>query len=205
MVRKNIPVNENSKDLSTIGGRIFAERGRVGMTLVDFALLCGVTKQTQIKYESNENHPDTRYLERAMHRGIDVMYVLTGERDAAAMSAEYQNLIEAYEAATDDLKRAAFAVLLSPWRKGYLDKPIKEPGYFQHQILGEDDVRFEAHYTATRSGNNDQTPANESALSPDEQALLDNYRSLTPDKKTTLDKISAALEKQIDDDGEKCA
>lgn len=145
MVRKNIPVNENGKNLLTVGGRLYSERARIRMTLVDFALLCGVTKQTQIKYESNQNHPDTRYLERAMHRGVDVMYVLTGERDSVAMSAEHQNLIEAYEACSEDLRRAAFAVLLSPLKKGYLDKPMKEPGYFQHEILGEDDVRYEAH------------------------------------------------------------
>jgi hypothetical protein len=39
--------------------------------------------------------------------------------------------------------RAAFAVLLSPWRRGLLDKPMKEPGYFQAQILGEESARYE--------------------------------------------------------------
>ena len=128
-----------------------AERERVGLTIQDFALQCGVTKQTQIKYEANQNYPDIRYLLACEGRGVDVMYVLTGARSTEAMSEEHQNLIEAYEAASDDLKRAAFAVLLSPWRKGYLDKPIKEPGYFQHQILGEDDVRYERHMAETRS------------------------------------------------------
>lgn len=143
MVRKNIPVNKNQRDLFTCGGRLGVERERVGLTVQDFALQCGVTKQTQIKYEANQNYPDIRYLSACEGRGVDVMYVLTGARSTEAMSDEHQNLIEAYEAASDDLKRAAFAVLLSPWKKGYLDKPIKEPGYFQHQILGEDDVRYE--------------------------------------------------------------
>lgn len=205
MVSKTKIVNDKIPDFGEINGRLVAERIRLNMSQTDLRLQSGVGKSTQLNYESGKSCPDAKYLAALDGMGFDILYIITGTRSTDAMSDEHQNLIEAYEAATDDLKRAAFAVLLSPWRKGYLDKPIKEPGYFQHQILGEDDVRFEAHYTATRSGNNDQTPANESALSPDEQALLDNYRSLTPDKKTTLDKISAALEKQIDDDGEKCA
>lgn len=150
MVRKSIPVNENDKNLSSIGGRLFSERTRIRMTLVDFALQCGITKQTQIKYEANQNSPDTKYLSACMSRGVDVMYVLTGYRSHDALSDEHQNLIEAYEASSADLKRAAFAVLLSPWKKGYLDKPMKEPGYFQHEIRGEDDVRYEAHRAALK-------------------------------------------------------
>lgn len=103
----------------------------------------GVTKQTQIKYESGDNHPDTKYLAACEAHGVDIVYVITGRRSIDAMSDEHQNLIEAYEAAPEDLKRAAFAVLLSPWRRGLLDKPMKEPGYFQAQILGEESARYE--------------------------------------------------------------
>lgn len=42
-------------------------------------------------------------------------------------------------------------------------------------------------------------------LSPDEAALLDNYRNSSSTNKTVLRKVGAALEKQIDDDGEMCA
>lgn len=143
MVRKNIPVNTVGKDLSTIGGRLAHERTRLRMTVVDFAIQCGVTKQTQIKYEANQNHPDTRYLMAAQEKGCDIWYVLSGQRELAAVSDLHQNLIEAFEAAPEDLRRAAFAVLLSPWRRGLLDQPMNEPGYFQAQIQGEDSARYE--------------------------------------------------------------
>ncbi|MDP3637149.1 MAG: helix-turn-helix transcriptional regulator [Azonexus sp.] len=42
-------------------------------------------------------------------------------------------------------------------------------------------------------------------LAPDEAALLDNYRNSTPDNQAVLRKVGAALEKQVDDDGEMCA
>lgn len=43
------------------------------------------------------------------------------------------------------------------------------------------------------------------ALKPDEAALLDNYRHSSPGNQAVLRKVGAALEKQLDDDGEKCA
>lgn len=47
--------------------------------------------------------------------------------------------------------------------------------------------------------------ASKPPLKNDEAALLDNYRNSTPDNQAVLRKVGAALEKQIDDDGEMCA
>lgn len=164
MVRKIIPVNEEGKNLSTVGGRLAAERGRIGMTVQDFGIQCGVTKQTQIKYESNQNSPDTRYLSAAMTRGVDVMYVLTGIRSVEALPDEHQNLIEAYEAAPDPLRRAAFAVLVSPYLRK-LDRAQHDPGFFQHELRGEADVR----YQKSRAGTGPQTP-----IEAFDASLIDN-------------------------------
>lgn len=141
MVRKNIPVNTKSKDLSTFGGRLAFERDSLGFTIVDWALQCGVTKQTQIKYEGGANFPDARYLVEADRLHADVMYILTGSRTYEAMSDEHQNLLEAYLDAPAELKRAAFAVLLSPYVSDY-ERARVDPGYYRHEIKGEEDVRF---------------------------------------------------------------
>lgn len=158
MVRKNIPVNTSGKDLSSTGGRLAYERNRIGMTVADFGLQCGVTKQTQIKYEADQNYPDTRYLAAAMDKGVDVMYVLTGRRDVEAMPDVHQNLIEAFEAASKPLRDAVFAVLLSPYWGALLKKPQDMPGYFQHQVLGEEDTRFEEQYEAERKARHKGEP-----------------------------------------------
>lgn len=42
-------------------------------------------------------------------------------------------------------------------------------------------------------------------VATDEAALLDNYRSLSPDNKTVLGKTIDSIKKQVDDDVEKCA
>ena len=43
------------------------------------------------------------------------------------------------------------------------------------------------------------------AMTPDETSLIDNYRNSTLGNRSVLRKVGAALEKQIDDDGEMCA
>lgn len=202
MGRKNIPVNDSGKNLDSVGGRIYFERAKLGKTLVDFALQCGVTKQTQIKYEGNQNFPDTRYLEGAMRQGADVMYILTGYRSHDALSDTHQNLIEAFEAAPEELKNAAFAVLLSPFKKELLRKVIDTPGYFQHQILGEEDARFEAHHAKRRAEQAEAPAKVVRELTPDQVAMLDNYDNCTPEGQATLRETGAALEKPVGDDGE---
>lgn len=141
MVRKNIPVNTKGKDLSSIGGRLAFEREELNYKIVDWALSCGVTKQTQIKYENGSNFPDARYFVQADKLGADVMYILTGSRTYEAISDEHQNLLEAYSDASPELKRAAFAVLLSPYDSNY-ERARVDPGYFRHEIKGDQDVRF---------------------------------------------------------------
>ena len=198
MVRKNIPVNsEVGMNLDSVGGRIRAERNRLGKTIVDFALQCGVTKQTQIKYEADKNHPDTRYLERAMLQGADVMFILSGDRSTEApLNPELQNLIEAYAASPLALKRAVFGVLLSPYKPEWEPSRVV-PGYFRHEILGEDDARFEKHHAQRRAAQAQGQEAELSALPPDERALLDSYRNSSPENKARLAEVGTAFAQQV--------
>ncbi len=143
MVSKTNIVNTKIPEFEDIGRRLVEERKLHKLTQTDLRVQFGIGKSTQLNYENGKTCPDVQYLKQLDSMGFDVLYIVTGRRNSDAMSDEHQNLIEAYEAAPEDLKRAAFAVLLSPWRRGLLDKPMKEPGYFQAQILGEESARYE--------------------------------------------------------------
>lgn len=63
--------------------RLKEERNRLGMNQTDFGEGCGVTKQAQLRYEKGERKPDSEYLNKAHALGVNVAYVLTGERGNA--------------------------------------------------------------------------------------------------------------------------
>lgn len=48
--------------------------------------MCGVTARTQRNYEKGERQPDSSYLAALALVGVDVMYVLTGQRASNQLS-----------------------------------------------------------------------------------------------------------------------
>ncbi len=88
----------------TIGERLKEERNRVGANQTVFAEQCGVTKNTQLAYEKGERSPDANYLAAAAERGVDVLYVLTGERRPSAaesVSSDEIELVKAYRSMSE--------------------------------------------------------------------------------------------------------
>lgn len=63
-----------------IGNRLREERERLGMTQEVFGALGGVLKRALIRYESGERYPDAAFLRGVSAVGVDVLYVLTGQR-----------------------------------------------------------------------------------------------------------------------------
>jgi transcriptional regulator with XRE-family HTH domain len=68
----------------TIGARLRDERARLGVSQTELANVCGIAKNTQLNYEKDERSPDAPYLLLANKAGVDVHYVLFGERLPAA-------------------------------------------------------------------------------------------------------------------------
>lgn len=82
-----------------IGDRLKEERSRLGFSQTDLAGAGGVGKTTQINYEKGERSPDASYLAAVAERGVDVLYVVTGERKpqaAGSFNAEEVQLVERY-------------------------------------------------------------------------------------------------------------
>lgn len=65
-----------------LGERLKLERQRLGLNQADFGAKVGVSKTSQFNYEAGDRSPDTAYLQQAFELGVDVHYVVTGQRIA---------------------------------------------------------------------------------------------------------------------------
>lgn len=77
---KNTAIDQDSTD-EGIGERLRAERQRLGYVQADFGAAVGVSKTTQFNYEAGDRTPDARYLRKAAALGLDLLHVVTGNRD----------------------------------------------------------------------------------------------------------------------------
>lgn len=84
--------------LVSIGERLREERVRLGMSQTVFGEAGGVTKKTQMLYEGGERAPDAVYLHALSVAGIDVGYVVTGERGPGShvLDGAEQVLLDSY-------------------------------------------------------------------------------------------------------------
>ncbi len=89
----------------SIGARLRQERERTGLSQTEFAAIAdragvaGATRQSQSLYEKGKRMPDAGYLAAIAVAGVDVLYVLTGQRSNSPTSA---NLTEASTLVTDE-------------------------------------------------------------------------------------------------------
>ncbi|MGV3581889.1 MAG: helix-turn-helix domain-containing protein [Methylophilus sp.] len=67
--------------MENIGERLRIERERLKLNQTQFGEAGGVKKNAQIKYEKGERSPDASYLELLSSIGVDVLFVITGQRN----------------------------------------------------------------------------------------------------------------------------
>lgn len=91
----------------TIGKRLAEERTRLGMTQTQFAEAAGLkSRRTLSQYEADERSPDAAALAAWAAHGVDVLYVLTGQRNASQLTSREAALLANYRA-SDAKGRAA--------------------------------------------------------------------------------------------------
>ncbi|SEI62209.1 helix-turn-helix domain-containing protein [Pseudomonas sp. NFR16] len=73
--------------MSGIGTRIREERERLGLSQRAFGEIGGVEPNAQGKYESGDRTPKADYLANVAAKGVDVLYVLTGNRTPAPIES----------------------------------------------------------------------------------------------------------------------
>lgn len=67
-----------------LGARLKAERERLQLNQTDFAAIVGASKHAQINWEKGAASPNAAALEVWAGRGLDVLYVVTGQRSNGA-------------------------------------------------------------------------------------------------------------------------
>ena len=100
----------------SFGERLREERVKVGLSQTEFGELAGVTKKTQMLYEADDRVPDARYLIAVNEAGVDVQYILTGERRGQQkcpdVPADEQLLLDSYRALSAAKKKQLLAAIL---------------------------------------------------------------------------------------------
>ncbi|KAB8046229.1 helix-turn-helix domain-containing protein [Janthinobacterium rivuli] len=82
--------------MRSIGEILKEERQRLGMNQEDFAAVGGLKRRAQTLYEQGERAPDALYLRALAGIGVDVHYILTGERLQSAVTSDERELLDGY-------------------------------------------------------------------------------------------------------------
>jgi len=93
----------------SVGKRLKEERKRLHMTQDELGTACGVSKWAQFNFEKDENMPGGAYLLAAMSRGVNVMYVLTGQ--GAQLDPTEAALVAAFREAAPEARSLVLATL----------------------------------------------------------------------------------------------
>lgn len=85
----------------------------MGLNQADLAAIGGVAKTSQFNYEKGERWPDAAYLAAVAEKGVDVLYVVTGRREAVpadAFTAEEVLLVTRFRQMADEGKATLTSV-----------------------------------------------------------------------------------------------
>jgi len=103
----------SEKNFSPIGERLRDERLRIDMQQIDFADSCGVSRRTLSSWENGEATPNAAALAVMAALGVDVLYVVTGQRANASESTlapAERELLQAWRNGSPDGRTALEAM-----------------------------------------------------------------------------------------------
>ncbi|WP_426114821.1 helix-turn-helix domain-containing protein [Pseudomonas sp. DSP3-2-2] len=73
--------------MNNLGARLKEERKSLGLSQQQFAAIGGVEANAQGKYESGERTPRSDYLAALGIKGVDILYLLSGQRTPLSSEA----------------------------------------------------------------------------------------------------------------------
>lgn len=74
-------------DMKKVGERLKEERARLALTQREISNLAGITQTTYSKYELGERTPTLEAVDGFYRLGMDISYLLTGERPSLGTEA----------------------------------------------------------------------------------------------------------------------
>lgn len=98
--------------METFCERLLEERQRLGLRQADLAEKAGVARTTYVHYESGDRAATVPFLLGLIAAGVDVLYLLTGQRQLLDLTPAESELLLRFRAATPDLQ-AALATVVS--------------------------------------------------------------------------------------------
>jgi transcriptional regulator with XRE-family HTH domain len=109
-----------------IGERLREERKRLKMTQAEFSDVGGIGISTLKLYEGNDRDPGALCLQSLAQHGVDVQYVVTGQRSKVVLAADEQLLLDGFRALDAGTKRRMLAFALTESGPVAIQKKIKE-------------------------------------------------------------------------------
>lgn len=86
--------------MDSVGGRLRKERERLGLNQTDFGAIGSIRRNAQMNYENGSRYPDSEYLTAIAKHGVDINYLITGERSISqeTIDQELESLSQAWQA-----------------------------------------------------------------------------------------------------------
>ncbi|MEZ2739123.1 helix-turn-helix domain-containing protein [Comamonas jiangduensis] len=94
----------NKRNFEQTGERLREERIRIDVSQLSMAESCGVSRGTLATWEKGEQSPNAAALAVMASRGIDVLYVVTGQRQGeseSTLAPEEKALLSAWRNSSD--------------------------------------------------------------------------------------------------------
>lgn len=98
----------------SVGARLREERERLGFSQSAFGQLAGVSLRTEQDWERGVSSVRADFLSIAAAHGVDVLYVLTGQRMQpveSTLTPEERALLDNYQHSDEEARRSARLVL----------------------------------------------------------------------------------------------
>lgn len=97
--------------MDEFGERLKRERSRLGLNQTEFAALGAVKQRAQYQYEKGLRRPNSDYLSAIAAAGVDVGYLLTGEKATCVGNGDEQRIVSRFRT-LDTRKREALLTFI---------------------------------------------------------------------------------------------